>query len=138
MSSWTATPLAQRVGAGADAAEIADTAVAIWRDIESALAPVVGQRGVAGLYRRSLFLATATHPWLAGTHDLVLTTVDTSALRRQLAQQSNAEAAAGAGALFQTFYELLSTLVGSSLTERLLRPVWAASSSATTEQDAAP
>lgn len=138
MSSWTTAPLAQRVGAGADAAQIADATVATWRDIEAALAPVVGQRGVAGLYRRSLFLATATHPWLAGTHDVVLTEVDTATLRSHLAQQSEAEAAAGATTFFQTFHALLSTLVGPSLTERLLAPVWAASSRAATEQDTAP
>jgi len=42
-----------------------------------------------------------------------------------MAQQSAGTAAAIGGEILQTFYELLSMLVGPSLTERLLRSVWA-------------
>ena len=38
----------------------------------------------------------------------------------------------------QTFHELLATLVGPSLTERLLRSVWADSSSGPPAQDTSP
>ena len=44
----------------------------------------------------------------------------------------------GGGALLQTFYELLASLVGPSLTERLLRSVWAHSSSGPPAQDTSP
>ena len=50
-------------------------------------------------------------------------------------QQAAAEAAAGGTALFQSFHELLASLVGASLTDRLLRSVWAHSSGASPAQD---
>jgi hypothetical protein len=50
-------------------------------------------------------------------------------------QQAAAEAAAGGNALFLTFHELLSSLVGASLTDRLLRSVWTHSSPDSPVQD---
>ena len=44
-------------------------------------------------------------------------------------------AAAAGGALLQTFHKLLTTLVGSSLTERLLRSVWTNHFDAPSAQD---
>jgi hypothetical protein len=46
-------------------------------------------------------------------------------LRAALAGQASAEAAALNAALLGTFYDLLSSLIGATLTERLLDPVWA-------------
>jgi hypothetical protein len=51
--------------------------------------------------------------------------LELESLRTALARQDADEAAAIGGQLLQTFYELLTTLVGASLTERLLRSVWA-------------
>jgi hypothetical protein len=50
--------------------------------------------------------------------------VDFDALQANLAQQSSDIAAAASGALFQSFHDLLTTLIGGSLTERLLRSSW--------------
>jgi hypothetical protein len=132
-----AAPLAHRVAQDADAAQIAEAAVSIWQEIDAALTPIIGQRGVAALYRRSLYITGATHPWLAGTHEGVPTAMDLAALKSALAQQNSA-AAVGGGALLQTFHELLASLVGPSLTERLLRSVWANSSSGPPAQDTLP
>jgi hypothetical protein len=133
-----AVPLAHRVGIDADAATIADAIVATWQEVDAALAPIIGPQGVAALYRRSLHLTSSIHPWLAGTHEGVHTVMDLAALKPLLAQQSSADAAAGGSALLQTFYELLASLVGPSLTERLLRSVWAHSSSGPPAQDTSP
>ena len=46
-----------------------------------------------------------------------------AALRSVLSQQRSAQVVAANGALLQTFYDLLSSLIGVSLTERLLRSV---------------
>ena len=61
---WPA-PLADRVTDGADAEQVADAIVAIWLEIDQALNPIIGHRGVAALYNRSLNLTAAAHPWLA-------------------------------------------------------------------------
>jgi hypothetical protein len=61
---------------------------------------------------------------MAGTHDGVQTTMDFAALKSVLVRQSGANAAAGGGALLQTFRELLAGLVGPALTDQLLHSVW--------------
>ena len=129
--------LVQRAAEGADAAQIADAVVATWKRIDAALAPIIGQGSVAVLYMRSLHLIDAAYPWLADMQqgDGVHVTVDLAALRAILALQDSAAAAAAGGALLQTFYELLASLVGPSLTERLLRSVWENPLSGTTAQD---
>jgi hypothetical protein len=42
-----------------------------------------------------------------------------------LARQTGADAAAAGALVLQTFHDLLASLVGPSLAERLLRPAWA-------------
>jgi hypothetical protein len=118
-------PLADLARKGADVAQIADALVSTLQKIDAALSPIIGQGGVAALYRRSLYVTGQAHPWLAGTHEGIHTAVDLSALKSQLVQQTSVKAAAGGDALLQTFYKLLASLVGPSLTERLLRSVWA-------------
>ena len=131
---WPA-PLAGRVADGADAEQVADAVVAIWREIDQALHPIIGHRGVAALYSRSLSLTAAAYPWLAIGQPAVAAAVDPSGLRAALVQQAADEAAAGGSALFQTFHELVASLVGALLTDRLLRPVWTHSSGASPAQD---
>ena len=119
----------------ANAAQIADAMVATWHEIDAALTPIIGSKAVVALYKRSLHLTAKTHPWLAGTHEGVQATLDLAALKATLAQRSSADAALGGNALLQTFHQLLCSLVGPSLTERLLRPVWADPSSGPPAQD---
>ena len=117
-------PLAQRAAEPADAARIADALVSTCQRIDAALTPIIGQRGVAALYRRSLHLVAATYPWLAAAHPGVEAPIDLATLKSALAKQSGASAAAGGRALVRTFHDLLATLIGPSLTERLLLSVW--------------
>lgn len=123
-----AAPLSHRVAAGEHASGIADAVVATWQEIAAALAPLIGERGVAALYKRSLFLTANKHPWLAEAYEGLQSPMDLPRLNATVRQQTSGVAAAGGTALFQTFYELLTSLVGASLTERLLRPVWASPS----------
>jgi hypothetical protein len=133
-----ATTLAERVENGANAAQIADAIVSAWQEIEAVLSPIVGQRGVAMLYKRSLYLIGPAHPWLAGMHEGVQTAVDLAALKSVFAQQNSTDAAAAGGAFLQTFHDLLASLVGPALTEQLLRPVWAHFPSGPPAQDTSP
>lgn len=116
--------MAQRAGEGADAARIADAIVSLWEQIESALAPIIGQRGVAALYQRSLYLAAQAHPWLE-LQEGPQATMDLASLRSTIARQGSADAAAGGVAVLQTFHTLLTSLIGASLAGRLLDTVWA-------------
>lgn len=130
--------LAQQASEGADAAQIADLVASVWQQIEGALTPIIGQRGIAALYRRSLHLIATAHPWLGRLQEGDPPTVDITALKSAIAQQGGADAAAGGGALLQTFHELLASLVGPSLTGRLLAAAWAFPSSGSPAQDTTP
>jgi hypothetical protein len=121
-SQWIAVALARRAET---AGQVADVLVSTWQAIDASLSPVLGHRGVAMLYKRSLYLTTAAHPWLTGTPEDGPATMDLVALKSVFAQQSSTHAIAAGSALLQTFHELLSSLIGPSLAERLLRPVWA-------------
>jgi hypothetical protein len=125
-----AAPLSHRVAAGEPASGIADAVVSTWQEIATALSPLIGERGVAALYKRSLFLTTNKHPWLASAYEGLQGPMNLPMLNAAMSQQTSASAASGGTALFQTFYELLTSLVGASLTERLLHPVWTDESSA--------
>jgi hypothetical protein len=131
-------PLTSRLGADADVEQIVDTVMAVWRETEDALSPIVGHRGVAALFHRSLKLVSAAHPWLEAGLGGALDAVDPKALAARLLQQPAAEAAAGGAALFQSLHDLLASLVGAPLTDRLLRSVWAPSTSAPPAQDLPP
>jgi hypothetical protein len=120
-----AAALARRVEQGAQAAQIATMIVRAWGEIDIALSPIIGQRAVAALYKRCLYLTETAYPWPVGMHDGIQTAVDLAPLESLLAQRGSAESAARGGALLQTFCDLLTSLLGPSLTERLLHSVWA-------------
>ena len=123
--------------ADADGATIAKMAVSIWRDVGIALSPIIGQGGVDALFKRSLHLTRIAHPCLATVLENVAQPDAVAALQAVLAQQISATAVAANLALLQNFQDLLTSLIGLSLTERLLRPVWDKSSSSQAEQDIA-
>lgn len=131
---WPA-PLSDRIPDDASAEQLAEATVEVWIEIDRHLHPIIGHRGVAALFNRSLTLVAPTHPWLAPGLPAVAAAIDPAALRAALAQQSADNAGSGASALFHTFHDLLASLVGLSLTERLLLPVWTPPSSASPAQD---
>jgi hypothetical protein len=123
---------------GADPQDIADAAVAVWTAIDGALSPVIGARGNAALYKRSLHLARAQHPWLAAAYVGAVQPGDYSALRAALAQQTATNALQGHEALLTTFHDLLADLIGRSLTRRLLQAAWSPNSYGNAVQDDSP
>ncbi|WP_236710287.1 hypothetical protein [Pseudomonas sp. RIT-PI-q] len=130
--------LAHRVGPEADIARIAQAIISTLQDMDTGLTPIIGHQGVAALYRRSLHLCASTHPRLAGTYDSVQAAMDLTALKSVLIEQSKADALFFGEVLLTTYYELLTTLIGPSLTARLLRGVWEPSLSDTPSQENSP
>ncbi len=130
-----AAALESRVGPGSDVSHVANSVLSLWRELERDLTPIVGSRGVAALYGRSLYLATHTHAWLGATLDGVQLTMDLDALRDAILAQPSRIGIEGCDLLFRTFHTLLVSMVGPELTERLLRNVLAPSSSGDAAQD---
>jgi len=110
---------------------------ATWRLMEAQLAPVIGARGLDVLFRRAQHQTVTTFPWLAASVDRGGSTGPLPSLMACLATQHAAAAAEAACALLSTFTELLATLIGESLTERLLAPVWAPPGPSPSEQETA-
>lgn len=137
-SSDIAALLAGAVSDGASSRQVAGMVTAAFRGIDQALMPIIGQRGVAALYKRSMHLAGQAHPWLPRSREGVHPAMDVTALTTELALQSASAAAAAGGQLLQTFCELLISLIGPSLTDRLLRPVWATLLSGASAQETTP
>jgi len=108
---------------------------ALCQEINAALSPIVGARGVAALHSRSHHRCAAQQVWMAGLRDVPTVKADCEALVALLAQREPDEALIGGEAYLQTFHDLLGSLIGPSLTERLLRAVWPSTSSGTPAQD---
>ena len=112
--------------------------VQLVRGMAAVLAPVLGPRGVAALYQRALHVTRAQHPWLGELVDVAQPVIDLEALQAAFAHRPGAEAATVATALLQSFQDLLASLIGRPLSQRLLDPVWAHSPRRPTAQDPTP
>ena len=99
-----------------------EAAVTLWRDVWTALSPIIGVAGAAALYERSLFLTSAEYPWLKSVSDSP-ESGDFNALRRELARQAKPDATAANAALLHSLTRILGKLIGNSLAARLLQPV---------------
>ncbi|MGB4925296.1 MAG: hypothetical protein WBP25_02230 [Giesbergeria sp.] len=102
---------------------VADAAVARWESMVNTLTPVLGQRGIAALYRRTLIVAGRAHPCLLQAHEDT-TPVRFEKLRNVLIQQPPNQAAEATDACVETFHDLLNSLIGIPLTQRLLGGLW--------------
>ncbi len=116
--------LARSVGDSPDASAIAEATLDAWRQVADRLAPVIGARGVDALFSRSLHVTSKTFPWLAMAENNGNSAALLTSLKARLAGQETAAAAEASVALLVNFTELLATLIGASLTERLLASVW--------------
>lgn len=104
-----------------------DAALNLWHQMEAHLTPIVGERGCDALFGRSFQLTATTFPWLSSAERHV---DDPAPLRAFRACQEAQDPASGSEASFfllATFTELLASMIGESLTDRILAPVWASS-----------
>lgn len=85
---------------------------------------MIGRKCVASLFHRSLFLTRRAHPWPANAYAGMQSPTDFSVLKSVLMKQDVAAVAAGGGAFLHAFYQMLMSLIGSAVTEQLLRAPW--------------
>lgn len=125
----------QRCSKDASASQVADAACAIWRDITLALSPVIGQRGVVALIKRSLHLQHVNYPVLKTLYGSKILPGEFPALHAMLIKETTINAILINTALLNTFYELLINLIGAPLTHQFLHSVLAPPSSGDPLQD---
>jgi hypothetical protein len=116
--------LALRAGDAPDATAIAEAALGTWRLVAIRLAPVIGTLGVDVLFNRSLHLTSAAFPWLSIAWDHEDNATVLASLKARLEGSEKDAAAEASYTLLVTFIELLMSMIGESLTERLLSRVW--------------
>lgn len=87
------------------------------------LASLIGIGGVASVYQRAQFLTSSAYPWISslpnGSSSSPLADIQST-----LATLSPEEATAGVSALLTLITDNLATLIGESLTAKLLRRAW--------------
>jgi hypothetical protein len=111
------------VNSSIHSAQIANIATATWLNIYIALSPIIGQKGVAAIYKRSLSLARRDYPWLMYAQECTRSAGDFTSLRTTLARQPIRVASAAHRSLLGVFYNLVRHLIGNELTEKLLQHV---------------
>ncbi len=116
--------LARHVGGVPDASVVAEAALGAWQQVAERLEPVIGARGVAVLFGRALHLTRKRFAWLVVAWDPADSGASLTHLKACIEARATEDAAQAGCALLATFTELLATLIGESLTERLLGPVW--------------
>lgn len=120
----TATPLEHRLAPGAAAPAVAEAVLVVWGEIDAALQPIIGARGVAALLQRTAHLTAQAHPWLAPGRAADDAAQAIAELTTRMAGQGEAQALACGQDFLLTFHQLLATLIGQPLTQRLLRSAW--------------
>lgn len=105
------------------AIELAAESVARWRQIDAALTPIIGRRGIVAIYKKAHNLTREDFPWLASTSEDDTSFDNFTSLHTALAQQTSAAILAANLALHRSFNKLLISLIGESLSERLLQSI---------------
>lgn len=124
--------LMDRAGRTPDSAAIGAAVLRTWELTATQLTALIGPRAVTVLLLRALHLASAEFPFLAQVaaqgNDAL------PALQAALSARLPGEAVEVGVSLMVNFNELLATLIGVSLSERLMTPVWAPSPRTNEEQ----
>jgi hypothetical protein len=116
--------LAQRHGQDPGAGAIAGAALGLWREVADCLAPLIGSRGVDALVRRSLQLTTPAFPWLGLSGERADGLGPLTGIKPLLEARDPMAATEASVALLVAFTDMLATMIGASLTDRLLDPIW--------------
>ncbi len=119
---WIEHALGKGAAHDAEPALIATSTVSAVRLLLRELKPLVGEMAACALYKRSVNLARSSFARLpddARTDDELL-----APLHRELSGRSAAEARQASRALLTSLVDLLVSLIGGSLTHRLLGKAW--------------
>lgn len=128
--------LEQRMGGAPDASLVADATVNLWRDVAARLTPIIGTGGVDAIFGRALHLSGIQLPSHLMPRETEASHAALACLGRHLESHDAATGAEASVSLFVNFSELLVTLIGEPLTDRLLSPVWAPKPSGSEEETA--
>lgn len=118
--------IAHRVGSSTGANAVVEAARLTHDDLTAILAPLISSAGVQALWGRAFDLAQREYPAGERGGDGDHSPADEPFARMSLwlERQDPSAATDAAAAMFATFAELLTTLIGESLTTRYLEKAW--------------
>ena len=116
--------LAREAGTGTDAKALAAAALRVYETLAGQLALLIGDGGVRALTARSLHLVQRDFPWLAEAQETDPSEGPFAQLGFSLSRQEPTVATEGAAAALATLGGLVETLIGETLTMRVLRAAW--------------
>ncbi|SFJ23954.1 hypothetical protein SAMN04488082_10286 [Desulfomicrobium apsheronum] len=116
--------LRRRAGDLPDSLAIAQATSEIWHLMSAQVTPVIGDNGLDAILKRALLLTSVVFPWLASLDGQLDNDSFPARMTELMAGRESVVAAQAGSSLLITFTELLATLIGNSLTRRLLDPVW--------------
>ncbi|HYI12213.1 MAG TPA: hypothetical protein VEK57_24380 [Thermoanaerobaculia bacterium] len=115
--------ITRRVGSSTDASAVAAAARLTHDDLTVVLAPLISSSGVEALWGRAFDLAQREYPADERTGDNG-TTEPFAEVSLWLERQDPSAATDAAAAIFATFAQLLTALIGEPLTTRYLEKAW--------------
>lgn len=116
--------LAPRSGDDVDCRAVADRALWSWEQMAFHLQPLIGETGFQALYARTVHLTVPRFTGLTPARQSESLDAAFRKLRADLEALPPPEAVQASKMLLDTFTELLSTMIGESLTSRILRSAW--------------
>ena len=113
----------------------AEAVIGWWDPIATQIIAIVGESGFNSLYARSVFLTQSRFPWL--TVATASTATDSPFVKLQSSlRNATPELARDANRLLMiTFTDILASLIGEQLTERILDEAWAKDAHYKTSKD---
>lgn len=96
-----------------------------WRQIAQQLCPLIGESGFCALFGRAVHVVGPDHAWLAPQQPCRSPEQLFAMLEEVMSSVDAGRAAAANDILLRTFTQLLATLIGEGLTQRLLASVTA-------------
>jgi hypothetical protein len=116
--------ITRRAGSSTDVRAVAAAARLTLDDLTAVFAPLISSAGVAALWGRSFDLAQREYPAEERRVDDGTTDEPSARVSVWLERQAPSAATDAAAAIFATFAELLTTLIGEPLTTRYLQKAW--------------
>lgn len=104
--------------------KVADAAIILWEQLTTQIISIVGEDGFNALYERSIFLAQSTFPWLAVNLLPSQTDQRLAELKMSFEGQSPVQAREANNLLLITLTDILASLIGEQLINRILRLAW--------------
>jgi hypothetical protein len=103
---------------------ITDVTIDLWERLAASLISIIGEGGFQSLYSRSVYLTSATFPWMAPNPPTQKINLGFADLKMSLEGRDSTEASEASIALLCTFIDILTLLIGEFLTTSILRTAW--------------